>query len=58
MRVTRATSASSSPTGEATAADIRKFGDFAEERNPYGEHDFGVFGLDGAGRIFWTLIPS
>lgn len=34
---------------------VRCFSDFAEDNDPYGEHDFGSFEIEGAGRIFWKI---
>ena len=34
---------------------VRSFNDFTEDNDPYGEHDFGAFDLDGPGRIFWKI---
>ena len=33
---------------------VRAFTDFTEENDPYGEHDFGNFTLDGAD-VFWKI---
>ncbi|MBL4642856.1 MAG: DUF3768 domain-containing protein [Flavobacteriaceae bacterium] len=34
---------------------VRAFDDFSEDNDPYGEHDFGAFDQDGAGKIFWKI---
>jgi hypothetical protein len=33
---------------------VRTFDAFAEENDPYGEHDFGAFDFDGQ-RFFWKI---
>ena len=33
---------------------VRAFDDFSENNDPYGEHDFGNFTLDGAD-VFWKI---
>jgi len=34
---------------------VRCFSVFTEDNDPLGEHDFGAFDIDGAGRIFWKI---
>lgn len=34
--------------------EVRSFNDFNEDNDPYGEHDFGSFELDGQ-KVFWKL---
>lgn len=34
---------------------VRRFDDFSSDNDPYGEHDFGSFEIDGAGRLFWKI---
>ena len=36
-------------------ASVREFDHFTEENDPYGEHDFGSFELEGIGRILWKM---
>lgn len=36
-------------------AAVRNDQDFTQENDPYGEHDFGSFEIDGAGKIFWKI---
>lgn len=36
-------------------ARVRGVDDFTAENDPYGEHDFGAFDDDGAGRVFWKI---
>jgi hypothetical protein len=33
---------------------VKKFNDFTEDNNPYGEHDFGCFDYRGK-QIFWKI---
>ena len=33
---------------------VRNFNDFAEDNDPYGEHDFGSFNYKG-NKIFWKI---
>ncbi|MCA9325927.1 DUF3768 domain-containing protein [Candidatus Saccharibacteria bacterium] len=33
---------------------VRSFSDFTEDNDPYGEHDFGAFILDGQ-KLFWKI---
>ncbi len=44
--------------GEAFLADalhaLRTFGEFSNGNDPYGEHDFGSFTLDGR-KLFWKI---
>ena len=35
-------------------AAVRDFSDFTPENDPYGEHDFGAFNLDGV-KPFWKI---
>ena len=34
---------------------VRCFSTFTKENDPHGEHDFGSFEVEGAGRIFWKI---
>ncbi len=34
---------------------VRDFEDFTQENDPYGEHDFGSFEMEGVGRIFFKI---
>ena len=34
---------------------VRDFDNFTEENDPYGEHDFGAFEVEGVGRIFFKV---
>ena len=36
-------------------AKVQTFDAFTEDNDPHGEHDFGAFDVDGAGRIFWKV---
>lgn len=42
-----------------TKADILRevqiFDNFSEANDPYSEHDFGAFDINGAGKIFWKI---
>jgi hypothetical protein len=33
---------------------VREFSDFTENNDPFGEHDFGIFELDGV-TLFWKI---
>ena len=33
---------------------VREFSDFTEDNDPWGEHDFGAFTLDGV-QLFWKI---
>lgn len=33
---------------------VRSFSEFSEDNDPYGEHDFGSFELDG-NKLFWKI---
>ena len=35
-------------------SQVRLFSDFTEDNDPYGEHDFGQFTLDGQ-KLFWKI---
>ena len=39
---------------EALIETIRKFSDFTEDNDPYGEHDFGSIEIEGE-RVFWKI---
>lgn len=34
---------------------VKTFDAFTPDNDPYGEHDFGSFEQEGAGRIFWKI---
>ncbi len=34
---------------------VAAFNDFSEANDPYGEHDFGAIGIEGAGKVFWKI---
>lgn len=34
---------------------IRKFNDFTEDNDPYGEHDFGSLDITDVGKVFWKI---
>lgn len=34
---------------------VCRFSDFSPDNDPYSEHDFGSFEIDGAGRAFWKI---
>jgi hypothetical protein len=40
---------------EALLTKVRTYGRFTPDDDPYGEHDFGAFDQDGAGRVFWKI---
>ena len=41
-------------TREVVLEEVRKFDVFTGDNNPYGEHDFGSFEVDGR-KIFWKI---
>lgn len=43
------------PVRESILGRVRTFDAFSEDNDPYGEHDFGSFEQEGAGRIFWKI---
>lgn len=34
---------------------VRTYDRFTPDDDPYGEHDFGAFEIEGAGRVFWKI---
>ena len=34
---------------------VREFDDFTPDNDPYGEHDFGSFDVEGVGKVFWKI---
>lgn len=40
---------------EALLTKVRVYDRFTDDDDPYGEHDFGAFDQDGAGRVFWKI---
>ena len=34
---------------------VRRFSDFNEENDPYGEHDFGAIDIDAKHKVFWKI---
>jgi hypothetical protein len=34
---------------------VETFDRFTPDNDPHGEHDFGSFEIDGAGRVFWKI---
>ena len=40
---------------EALLTKVRTYDRFTDDDDPYGEHDFGAFDQDGAGRVFWKI---
>lgn len=40
---------------ESVFAGVRRFDAFTPDNDPHGEHDFGSFDQEGAGRIFWKI---
>jgi uncharacterized protein DUF3768 len=45
--VTSGVAARGSPFVDRALAAVRQFSDFTPQNDPYGEHDFGAFDLDG-----------
>lgn len=42
-------------TREHIITKVREFGDFSQDNDPYGEHDFGAFDQHGVGKVFWKI---
>jgi len=40
---------------EAVITEVRTFSTFDADNDPYGEHDFGAFELEGVGKVFWKI---
>lgn len=40
---------------EAVITGVRLFDTFIEGDDPYGEHDFGAFEVEGVGTVFWKI---
>jgi len=53
--VTQGISALPYPTVQAILARVMAFDDFSEDNDPHGEHDFGAFDVDQAGKVFWKI---
>jgi hypothetical protein len=34
---------------------VERFDAFDRNNDPYGEHDFGAFTVDGVGKVFWKI---
>jgi len=34
---------------------VETFTDFNQDNDPYGEHDFGAFDVEGVGKVFWKI---
>lgn len=43
------------PETQGIIEAVRKFTDFNEDNDPYGEHDFGSFERWNGKRIFWKI---
>ena len=52
--MTAGVSAKGVPFATAAMAAVRRFDNFTEDNDPYGEHDFGAFELAGE-KLFWKL---
>lgn len=52
--VTRGVQGRGIPFVTRALAAVHAFCDFAPENDPYGEHDFGAFTLEGA-RLYWKI---
>ena len=44
-----------SATQSAIREKVETYDAFTPDNDPYGEHDFGSFEQEGAGRIFWKI---
>jgi len=40
---------------EAILTRVRTFSAFTDDNDPYGEHDFGAFEIEGVGTVFWKI---
>lgn len=38
----------------AAIGEVQAFSDFSKDNDPYGEHDFGTFDLNGE-KVFWKI---
>jgi hypothetical protein len=36
-------------------AEVSDFDSFTQENDPYGEHDFGAFDVEGVGKVYWKI---
>jgi hypothetical protein len=54
LMITRGIAARGSDFVSRVMQAVRAFNDFTEDNDPYGEHDFGNFVLDGAD-VFWKI---
>lgn len=52
--ITRGVAAHGEDFVEAAMAAVVSYDDFTADNDPYGEHDFGAFDLDGQ-RLFWKI---
>lgn len=43
------------PVRENVIARVMRFDTFTPDNDLHGEHDFGGFDQDGAGRVFWKI---
>ncbi len=55
VMITRGISGLPFPVRESVLARVRSFDDFTPDNDPHGEHDFGSFEHDSAGRVFWKI---
>ncbi len=54
LRLTRGVSASGEAFVNKAMQAVRDFQAFDEDNDPYGEHDFGVFKIDGQ-TLYWKI---
>lgn len=43
------------PMQAKIATKVQAFNAFTEDNDPHGEHDFGAFDVQDAGRVFWKI---
>jgi hypothetical protein len=53
--ITEGVSALEPEQREAVITGVRLFDAFTEGDDPYGEHDFGAFEVEGVGTVFWKI---
>lgn len=54
ITITRGVATQGDAFVEAAIAAVVSYGDFTEDNDPYGEHDFGAFAIEGQG-LFWKI---
>ena len=54
LLITRGVEAAGEAFVMSALGTVQEFDDFSEDNDPYGEHDFGAFELDGR-KLFWKI---